>query len=743
MLEQIQRYFKSLDFLKGIVLAFAMVTPVLFANYYLHNIHIGFSIGLGVLLSGPTDVPGSRRHVILGIISTTILSFSLTLLFGSIYKIAWLVLPLLAICSFLVSYISVFGFRASLISFAGILSITLGFAHDFSDVALLDHAFLMALGGLWYLVLTYIKTISFPKAQTDHLFVKTLEKTAEFLKIRSELLLHKDKREELYLKLYEVQFEINEQHEILRDIILSARSKSGFSNKTRRQQLLFSDLIDILELAVANPIDYENFDEVFKKHREKVTEFSLLINEMANQLLHISKVLRKEEDLQQNDKIPVIFKNIERHIDLYRILVGMPKARKGTLMLLNLKQYQEKQAQNIIAIERVLNNYNRSDKLINHKEADRFITPQDYDLKKLVENFSFSSPIFKHSLRLAITMALGFMIGIAFSMQNPYWILLTIAIIMRPSFGLTKTRSINRVYGTLIGAALATVIILLTQNIYVYAGIAIISLPLAFSLVQLNFRNSAVFITLHVVFLFAIFEPNILSVIKFRIIDTVIGATVSFLATYFIWPSWQFQLIHEYFSKAIVSNQAFMKEIAGFYHAKGEVSTNYKLSRKEAFLSVAELNSAFQRLNQDPKSKQIELSTIYELTVFNNTFLSSLTSLGAYFRNNRTSQPTPEFDVFISNICINLTKAVRVLNGEEEVEIKAKTSVHEAGAIFDENFSKLSDKRDAEIALGEEFSAHTGSQLKETLLVSEQLKWLFKLSEKLVDSSKKYKSSVR
>ena len=67
MLEQIQRYFKSLDFLKGIVLAFAMVTPVLFANYYLHNIHIGFSIGLGVLLSGPTDVPGSRRHVILGI----------------------------------------------------------------------------------------------------------------------------------------------------------------------------------------------------------------------------------------------------------------------------------------------------------------------------------------------------------------------------------------------------------------------------------------------------------------------------------------------------------------------------------------------------------------------------------------------------------------------------------------------------------------------------------------------------
>lgn len=743
MLEQIQRYFKSLDFLKGIVLAFAMVTPVLVANYYLNNIHIGFSISLGVLLSSPTDVPGSRRHVILGIILATFLSFSLTLLFGSIASLSWLVVPLLAVFAFLVSYISVFGFRASLISFAGILTITLSFAHDYTKMGLFEHASLMALGGLWYLILTYLKTISFPKAQTDHLFVKTLEKTAEFLKIRSQLLVQKDKREELYLKLYKIQFEINEQHEILRDIILSARSKSGFSNKTRRQQLLFSDLVDILELAIANPIDYENFDSVFKKHQEKVLEFSLLIEEMANQLEHISKVIRKEEVLQQNYKIPVFFKNIDRHIGMYRILVGMPKARKGTLMLSHLKSYQEKQAQNIIAIERVLSNYNRSDKLVNHKEADRFITPQDYDLKKLIENFSFSSPIFKHSLRLAITMALGFIIGKTLAMQNPYWILMTIAIIMRPSFGLTKTRSINRVFGTLIGATLATIIILLTQNVYVYASIAIISLPLAFSLVQLNFRNSAIFITLHVVFLFALFEPNILAVVKFRIIDTVIGATLSFLATYFIWPSWQFQLIHEYFSKAIESNQQFMKEIAGFYHSKGEVSTNYKLSRKEAFLSVAELNSAFQRLNQDPKSKQIELSTIYELTVFNNTFLSSLTSLGTYFRNNKTSKPAPEFDVFISNICLNLTKAVHVLNGEDTFDSIPSTAVQEAGDIYDENFSKLSDKRDAEIAQGEEFSAHTGSQLREALLVSEQLKWLFKLSEKLVDSAKKYKSSVR
>jgi uncharacterized membrane protein YccC len=738
-MELVKRFFKSLDFLKGIVMAISMLIPIFFSEYFLNDIQIGFSIALGVLFCSPTDVPGSNRHVFFGILMATLLSFSLTLLFGSIATKTWLLLPVLGIAVFLVSYISVFGFRASLISFVGLLSIVLSFTNDYSEVNLLQHAILIAIGGLWYLLLTFIKTLLFPKFQTDQMFVKTLEKTSEYLKIRADLLICNTKRDELYKKLFALQFEINGYHETLREIILSARHKSGFSNKTRRQQLLFSELVDILELSIANTVDYEKFDEVLGKHKEKTEDFRILIVEMANQLEHISKVIRKEEKLQANNKIPEMFKSISRNIDLYHILVGMPKARVGTLMLLNFKNYQEKQAQNIVSIERILNNYTKSDKILSHKEASRFITPQDYDLKKLIENLSFSSPIFKHSLRLAIIVMAGFLVGKAFSMQNPYWILITIAVIMRPSYGLTKTRSIHRVIGTLVGAAIAAIVILITQNTIVYAVISVISLPLAFSLVQLNYRNAAVFITLNVVFVFAIFEPNILSVIQFRIVDTLIGATLSFSAIYFLWPSWQVQNIHKYFNKAIQSNQQFLKEIALFYHNKGEISTKYRLCRKEAFLAIGELNASFQRLNQDPKSKQFELSTIYEITVFNNTFLSSLTSLGTFIRNNKTSIVPVEFDTYIENIYSNLEKAMSILGDKENLLENSNLSVEEAENIYEKAFNKLSNKRDEEIALGEEHSTKTGLQLKETLLVSEQLKWLNNLSEKLIYSVKKYK----
>ncbi|SNR77512.1 FUSC family protein [Lutibacter flavus] len=739
MFESIKRFFKSFNFLKAVVLASAMIAPILISNVLFGKISFGFSIALGVLFCFPTDVPGGFKHKYLGIISAVFLSFCLTLIFGSIAHLIWLLLPLLGVFVFLVSYVSVFGFRASLIAFSGLLAIVLSFANDYNEIPLLTHAFLIALGGLWYISLSILTLLLFPKFQTDDLFIDTIEKTAEFLRLRGDLLVCKTNRDKLSIRMFELQTEINESHESIRGIILSKRLKSGFSNITRRQQLFFSELLDIYELAISNPINYEKFDEVFKQHKEKIEEFKNLSYEMALQLEHIAKVIRKEEPLKANSIIPEKLNEIQRNIDYYRILIGMPKARVGTLMLLNLKSYQEKQAQNIIGLERVLSNYNKNNTISSIKDAGRFITPQDYDLKKLIDNLSFKSPIFKHSLRLAIIVMLGFVIGRAFEMQNPYWILITIIVIMRPSFGLTKERSIHRVFGTLIGAGLATLVILITQNTILYGVLAIISLPLAFSLMQYNYRNAAIFITLNVVFVYALIEPNILSVIKFRIFDTLIGATLSFGANYLLWPSWQFQNISESFIDALKSNRIFLKQIDVYYHKKGEVPTSFKLARKEAFLNVGNLNAAYQRMNQDPKSKQKELSIIYKIVVLNNTFLSSLTSLGTFFRNNKTTEPSPHFKVYVEHIISNLNIAIQLLENnliKEEVE---HSDVKKAEDLFDSNFETLSKKRDAEIKQGIEISPELGSKLKEAQLVSEQVKWLFNLSEILVSSVKQYK----
>ncbi|UMB62003.1 FUSC family protein [Lutibacter sp. A80] len=741
MFEKINRFIKSFSFLKAFVLAFSMLIPILISNAYFEDVSVGFSIALGVLFCSPTDVPGSLKHKFYGILSAIFLAFCFTFLFGSIAHINWILVPVLGVVIFLVSYLSVFGFRASLISFAGLMSIILSFAYDSSKMTLITHALLVALGGLWYLILSMSASLLLPKIQTDQLFVSLIEKTAAFLKVRGELLICKTNRDELYHKLFELQTQINDDHESIREIILSKRFNSGFSNRTRRQQLLFSELMEILELAVSNPVNYEEFDKVFKKHSEKIEAFKELTFELADQLEHISKVIRKEERLKPNTKIPEILNDIERHIKYYTILVGLPKARVGSLMLINLKHYQEKQVQSLIGIERVLGNYISNNKILDIKDANRFITPQDYDFKKIIENFSFKSPIFKHSLRLALIVIIGFLVGSFFSMQNPYWILITIVVIMRPSYGLTRKRSIQRVIGTLIGAAIATIIIFFTQSTTVYGVIAIVSLLLAFSMIQSNYRNAAIFITLEVVFVYAILDPNILSVIKFRIIDTLIGAGLAFSANYFLLPAWQFQNIQDYFKGAILANCNFLKQIDMYYHKKGEVPTVYKLSRKEAFLAIGNLNAAFQRMSQDPKSKQKEYANIYKLITLNNTFLSSLTALGMFIRNNKTTVVPVHFEVIVNHIIAKLKLAVELLDDKESVIDIKHSEVEIAQKKYEDYFKNLSNQSDKELEEGLEISDKMRAQLKETQLVSEQINWLFNLSGKLISSIKQYKSN--
>lgn len=735
MLTSLNRFFKSLNFMKAIVMAVAIILPIFIGNFYFHEMGLGFSVALGVLFCSPADIPGSVKHNFYGILLAILLAVLMTLLFGYVMNLFWLLVPLLGVIIFLVSYLSVYGFRASLISFGGLLAIVLSFANDYSEISVLTHAMFVGIGGIWYLLLSMLRTLLFPKAQTDFLFGEVTEKTAEFLRVRGELLVNISNRNELYRKLFQLQTEITELHEVLRTIILQNRKESEFSNRIRRQQLFFSELVDILELAISNPVDYENFDIVFEKCKEKVEIFKDVLFEMANELEHISKVIRKEEKLIVTDTLENQLNNLEREIDYYRILVGLPKSRVGTLMLLNFKKYQEKQVQNITGLKRVLGNYSNNNKIVNTRDSGKFITPQDYDLKKLKENFSFKSPIFKHSLRLAIVFLVGFLIGGFFEMQNPYWILLTIIVIMRPSYGLTKERSKNRVIGTLIGAAIATAIILMTQNTIIYAVISILSLPIALSIMQKNYRNGAIFITLNVVFVFALLEPNILSVIKFRIFDTIIGAFLSFASIYFLWPSWEFQNVGVNITNALRANKKFLEQIALFYHEKGLVTTTYKLSRKEAFLAIGNLNAAFERMQRDPKSKQKEMGVVYDLIVLNNTFLSSLSSLGTFIRHNKTSKVPVYFDVFIENVLLNLQLSIKTLEAHESENIEP-SNIDKAKHLYEDSFDNLANKRDEEIEQGLEISTKMAEQLKETHLVSEQVKWLYSLSNKILASIK-------
>lgn len=719
-------FFKSTDFSKAILLGIALTIPII-VGLKLGALQIGITITVGAMLASPSDVSGSIRHKITGILLATLLAMIVSFIGAYLHFSLWLLFPVLGILMFGISYISIYGFRASLISFSGLFALVLSFSNVGADLETYKSVLLIGVGGIWYALLAISWHYIFPKGPTEFYLSKTLKLTAEYLRIRGQLVAEKNNRSELLKKLLTVQIELTATHETLRDILISSRTGSGKSDYEGKRMLIFAQLIDMLELAMANPVDYSKTDELFKKKPGKLADFQKLLFAMSNQLNDVSDNLSTPKKLKRSNEIDRCLKSINDDIEELNSN-SADKFTENWLMLRNLLKYQNKQANKIEKIEWLLKNPARQEiSLINRKDSRKFLTKQNYDLETLVENFTLRSPIFKHSLRLGVVTMIGFGAGILFSVQNPYWILLTLIVIMRPTFGLTKTRSRQRTIGTLIGAVLAVGIVLITQNTTIYAVLAIVSLVIAFSMIQRNFKAAATFVTLFVVFIYALMQPDIFSVIQYRVLDTIIGAGLATLGNLLLWPAWEVQGIQKTLLETIKAHRVYLEEIIGYYNKKGQVSPHYKVARKKSFLAMSDLSSAFQRMTQEPKSQQKSLDKVYEIAVLNHTFLSSLASLSTYILNHPTTPASDNFNKVAARITQNLQTAEAIL--EKQISEDGNNDNEDIENIFDATFGRY-------LYLSEEEKTQPQSEdfllkVEEAHLVREQLKWLLAMSEKM------------
>ncbi len=725
------QFLKSTDFSKAIIVGIALSLPIVVGLQF-GFFEIAIALAFGAFWSSPSDVSGSFRHKTYGILYSIALIVIVSFIGGYLDFNTWFLLPVLGVLTFAISYIAVFGFRASLISFSGLLALVLSFAHEAERLETYEYAFFVGLGGFWYLLLATIWHKINPKGQTEELFTQTYQLTSQFLEIRGKLIGPNSDREQLQSKLLELQGEISANHETLREILISSRKSSGRSIYQSKRLLVFVQLVDIQEMALANPVNYTKMDELLNDHPEYIESFQNLLFEMSNQLLLISEAGQNAKKIPKHDQLIQIFRKIKEEISILKSSKENYDY-EGFLMLQNLLEYQEKQIEKIQKIKWLLSNPNPRELTFIKKEvAKRFVTTQDYNPALLIRNLSFKSAIFKHALRLGVAVMVGYGIGVFFDFQNPYWILLTLIVIMRPSYGLTKSRSKERIIGTLIGGTIATGIVFITQNTYVFAILGIGSLVMALSMLQKNYKTAATFITLSVVFIYAIIRPDVLTVIQFRVIDTLIGAGISTVAMLFLWPAWEFMDIKSSIEKSISANRVFLSEIINQYHKKGELPTTFKLSRKNAFLEMSNLSAAFQRMTQDPKSKQKNLEKIYELVVLNHTFLSSLASLSTYIQNNPTTEASSRFTTAGEHIDENLEHILSYLQQEENGSVAV--NVENKNEFFKQELPKFTTENPN---LPTSVHPKLERQFQEAHLVREQLHWLFSISKKMLQISEK------
>lgn len=737
---QLELFLKSSNFDRGLRLGVGIVVPFIIL-YFLGYFELASAVVVGVLLNAPSDIPGSIKRKV----NAILISIGLTMVITGIILFLKPLLPLLLLAltaiSFIVSLISVYGFRASLVSFSGLLAMVLAFAiKKEAPLEILIHIALMGVGGLWYLLVSFFFQKLAPKKDQNQLLSDTLLIIGEYLKLRAKLLTEKTKRDYFFKKSFILQNQINEKHETLREILLTKRKRSGRSHYEEKQLLILHSSVNIFELIEATHLDYKMIDRLFGKRKEFLKSSISLNKIIGNHLIHLSELLIQNDEIPNRDLLLKALSKANKSIAKYIDIVKLPEAREGALVLKNLYDYQEQLIQEIRVIRRVMANVKDASKLsLKRQDSSQFLTIQEYRLNVFVQNLSLKSTMFRHALRFAIAIVFAYLIGSLFKIQNTYWILLTIVVIMRPSYGLTKERSKDRIIGTLIGAAISVGIVLITQNVMVYSVLAFVSLILAFSLIQQNYKFAAALITISIVFMYSLINPNAFEVIQYRVLDTIIGATIAVISNYILLPSWEADNLKKVLLYALKMNKKYLLVTQQFYQDTSKYKLSYNVARKEAFLAVSNLNAAFQRLTQDPKSKQKEFQLIYEIVTLNQTMISAIASISNFSSNHKTTPASKEFNVLIKKISNTLQEAVEILNQTQIIKEDSEETVENAQKMLLGKYHQLSNLRDENIRQGNtDLDTETLHNLQEAYLITNHLSWLKSLSENLKKSTERY-----
>lgn len=719
------RFIKSTDFFRGYLLTTAILVPVVVFSFF-NLVGLGITFALGVLLASPSDIPGSSKHRINGLLIAIFISLIGTLIGNLASENIWFLLPVVIGVLFLFSFISVFGFRASMVSFSGLLALVLGFA-DFGSQSRWVHLGLIAAGGLWYILASTLFLWMRPKMYAEQLLAQTMAQTARLLTLKKKTITHQKDRGKLLQEQFKLQAEITENHENLRDILLTNRKRSGKSNPMRRKVLIFINLVDIFELIISNSLNWDKLDTLTANQTQLIKHFEELLGLMANQLHGLSENMAEGKKIKKHQKIEQVIKQINTQIKAQTEGISTPENHNSdTWLLYGFLKNEIKLFEKIKSMERVMTNLIAQPKSLSRKRERQFITPTDYRWTILLENLSFSSPIFRHSLRLVTLFVLGIVVGKLFVFQNAYWILLTLVVIMRPSYGLTKERSQKRIAGTLIGGAIAFAIVLLVQNTTLYAILAIITFGIAFSMMKKNYVVAATFITLNIVFVYALLKPNAFEVIQFRVLDTAIGAALGFIGNFILWPSWEYRSIDKVMLNTLRANRKYLNEIDTYYHTKDKDYLSYKLARKHAFLEIGNLSASFQRMAQEPKSVQQNLGQLYRFSALSQTFLSSLAALGTFIRHHETTEASLHFESYIKEINLNLEFSEAKLIGEKVDETAISENIQEANRFISDYLNGLTAQKNEQLGIDK-----LKSQLHEAHLIYEQLKWLLKIAQRL------------
>ncbi|SFW26348.1 FUSC family protein [Chitinophaga sancti] len=702
-IQEVRNFIYSYHFSTGLRTTISVVVPSVVCSL-LGNLPLGIVISLGALATALSDVPGTAIHKRNGTLIAIFFIFNTALCTSLIMAYPVLMAFGILVCCFMSAMLLVYGNRGGNIGIGCMLVMVSILGEKAVPVheAFL-HSFYILLGAVWYGLLSLLLWQIRPYLSVQQMLSECITETAEYLLARAHFYDPDagDKIEKIHKDVFAQQVVVNEKQEAVRELLLKRRShQEGTTSINKALVLIFLDMVDLQEQIMAAQTDYQALHESFDS-AGILDKFHTLILEFAGELKIIGEAVAAGQRSLPKANLRYEIAKVQKAVDEIRKTLPTVKERTRLLVLSNILHNLSDMAQRIYNLHRLTRLERVKDEIIDPRlQLSSFTSHGSYDVETFLNNLTFQSHIFRHALRVSLASVTGYVIGQIFHLDRLYWILLTIVVILKPGFSITKARSYQRIYGTVAGALFAAGILYLTANNTVIFIAMLFCILGAYSFMTHQYTLSVFFVTPFVIFLLHFLHPANLYNVGWRVMDTTIGGTIAFFANLLLWPSWEKNTLPSHMIRMVKSNAKYFEQVMHLYTQENFVLNDYKLARKDSNVSAANLMSAFQRMLSEPKSKQRNGSLVYHFVVVNNSIISHIAALANYgTTHNGVRFQQPEYKLLSNNLQAYFTCILEMLEKPGEKPSSPPANL-EAFETLDMKLEAIYQKRQEEVNNG-------------------------------------------
>ncbi|MET7871526.1 FUSC family protein [Streptomyces cyaneofuscatus] len=211
------------------------------------------------------------------------------------------------------------------------------------------------------------------------------------------------------------------------------------------------------------------------------------------------------------------------------------------------------------------------------------------------------SPVFRHAVRLAAVATLGYLIAAQLPLGHGYWAPIASVMVMRPDFHRTYARAVARLAGTLVGVALATgAVEALGPDARLSGALAVVSAGLSYTLIRTGYAYSQCFTAAYVVFLLGMGGQAWQQTVPERMTLTLLGGALAMLA-YAVFPAWETPLLRERLADWLAADGRHAAAVLRHFAAPtAERRADMRSAQLRSRRARAAWQEAYDRAQQEP-----------------------------------------------------------------------------------------------------------------------------------------------